>query len=59
MVVANDEHLNPYKSDAALFETKQTIENSNLSITVTLAGCSVVVSDRLKIFIVTIDNMLD
>ena len=54
----NDLQLNPDKSDAIFFGTHPGLKKAGLPTSVIVAGCSVDVSDRLKILGVTLDNAL-
>ena len=55
---ANDLQLNPDKSDAAVFGTVPGFKKAGLSSTVIVVGCSVHVSDRLKILGIILDSAL-
>ena len=56
---SNNLQLNPDKLNAAFFGTSQRLKKSNLPTFVTVAGCSVAVSEWLKILSATINDTLD
>ena len=55
---SNDLLLNPEMSDVAFHEMHHGLRTPKLLIRVTVAGCSIKVSDRLKILYVTFDASL-
>ena len=50
--------LNPNKSDVALYGTRPGLKRSGLPSSISIAGCAINVSERLKILGVTLDVTL-